>query len=105
MLRIHLADGAGAHSTLRPDHQLSVLDRDAGAPQQSNHRSGGHGRRIPAVAVGELNPEGMILVHGEYWNARASRRVAASEPVRITGMEGLTLQRGAGPRRAVRIPL
>lgn len=45
-----------------------------------------------AVAVGELNPEGMILVHGEYWNARASRRVGASEPVRITGMDGLTLK-------------
>ncbi len=44
------------------------------------------------VAVGELNPAGTILVRGEYWNAQASGRVAASEPVRITGIDGLTLR-------------
>jgi len=43
------------------------------------------------VAVGELNPLGTVLVRGEYWNARAPQRVSASEPVRITGIDGLTL--------------
>jgi len=43
------------------------------------------------VAVGELNPLGTVLVRGEYWNARAPQRVPASEPVRITGIDGLTL--------------
>ena len=45
-----------------------------------------------AMTVGDLNPSGTILVRGEYWNAHASRRVAANEPVRITGIDGLTLR-------------
>ncbi len=45
-----------------------------------------------AVAVGELNPSGLVFVRGEYWSANASQRVAASEPVRITGIDGLTLR-------------
>ncbi len=45
-----------------------------------------------AVAVDELNPSGMVLVRGEYWKALASGRVAASETVRITGIDGLTLR-------------
>jgi len=47
---------------------------------------------LSAIAVSELNPSGTILVRGEYWNAQASARVPASEPVRITGIEGLTLR-------------
>lgn len=47
---------------------------------------------LSGVAVGELNPAGTVLVRGEYWHARASRHVSASEPVRITGVEGLTLR-------------
>jgi membrane-bound serine protease (ClpP class) len=47
---------------------------------------------LPAVTVGELNPSGTVLVRGEYWNAQASARVPASEPVRITGIDGLTLR-------------
>lgn len=51
---------------------------------------------LRAVAVGELNPSlnpsGTVLVHGEYWRARASGHVAASDPVRITGIDGLTLK-------------
>jgi membrane-bound serine protease (ClpP class) len=47
---------------------------------------------LPAVAVNELNPSGTVLVRGEYWNAQASARVPASEPVRITGIDGLTLR-------------
>ncbi len=44
------------------------------------------------VAVGQLDPSGTVLVRGEYWNAQASARVPASEPVRITGIDGLTLR-------------
>jgi membrane-bound serine protease (ClpP class) len=47
---------------------------------------------LPAIAVSELNLSGTVLVRGEYWNAQASARVPASEPVRITGIEGLTLR-------------
>jgi membrane-bound serine protease (ClpP class) len=44
------------------------------------------------IAVGELSPSGTVLVRGEYWSALASARVAASAPVRITGIDGLTLR-------------
>jgi membrane-bound ClpP family serine protease len=47
---------------------------------------------LPAIAISELNPSGTILVRGEYWNAQASTRVPASEPVRITGIDGMTLR-------------
>lgn len=47
---------------------------------------------LPAVAVGELNPSGTVLVRGEYWRAQASARIPAGEPVRITGIDGLTLR-------------
>jgi membrane-bound serine protease (ClpP class) len=44
------------------------------------------------VAVGALDPAGTILVSGEYWSARATGHVSAREPVRITGIDGLTLR-------------
>ena len=47
---------------------------------------------MEATAVGELNPSGQVLVRGEYWNARAKRPIAPHEHVRVTGIEGLTLQ-------------
>jgi membrane-bound serine protease (ClpP class) len=47
---------------------------------------------MEATAMGELNPSGTVLVRGEYWNARASRPVAAHEHVRVTGIDGLTLK-------------
>lgn len=56
------------------------------------------------VAVGELNPAGTVLVRGEYWNAQASGRVPASEPVRITGIDGLTLRVEPSPARVELTP-
>jgi membrane-bound serine protease (ClpP class) len=47
---------------------------------------------LPAVAVSELNLSGTVLVRGEYWKAQASARIPASEPVRITGIDGLRLR-------------
>jgi membrane-bound serine protease (ClpP class) len=47
---------------------------------------------LPATAVSELNPTGTVSVRGEYWKAFASTPVHVSEPVRITGIEGLTLR-------------
>ncbi len=54
---------------------------------------------LPAIAVNELNPAGTILVRGEYWSALASARVPASEPVRITGIDGLTLRVEPQPKK------
>jgi membrane-bound serine protease (ClpP class) len=44
------------------------------------------------VAVGELNPRGTVMVRGEYWNAVAPSHVAADAPIRVTRIDGLTLQ-------------
>ena len=43
------------------------------------------------ITIGELNPAGSVLVHGEYWKARASAPVAAGQQVRVTGIDGLAL--------------
>lgn len=51
------------------------------------------------VAVGELNPSGTIVVRGEYWNARASGSVPASGPVRVIGIDGLTLRVEPSPAK------
>ena len=42
-------------------------------------------------AVTALQPEGKVFVHGEYWDAVASRPVAAGAHVRVTAMTGLKL--------------
>jgi membrane-bound serine protease (ClpP class) len=44
------------------------------------------------VAIGALNLAGTVLVRGEYWSALASAPVGPAEPVRITGVDGLTLR-------------
>ena len=47
---------------------------------------------LSATAVSELNPTGTVSFRGEFWRASATTPVHASEPVRITGIEGLTLR-------------
>jgi len=55
---------------------------------------------MDATAVGELNPAGQVLVRGEYWNALATRPIAAHEHVRVTGIDGLTLRVEAEKKEA-----
>ena len=43
------------------------------------------------TALTDLNPEGRVFVHGEYWNARAARPVAKGAAVRVTGVRDLML--------------
>jgi membrane-bound serine protease (ClpP class) len=43
------------------------------------------------VARTDLQPLGKILVHGEIWDARANGKILAGNPVRVSGVEGLTL--------------
>jgi membrane-bound serine protease (ClpP class) len=43
------------------------------------------------VARTDLLPAGKIVVHGEIWDARANDKVLAGNPVRVCGVEGLTL--------------
>jgi membrane-bound serine protease (ClpP class) len=42
--------------------------------------------------VDDIDPVGRVRLDGEYWNARASVSVREGETVRITGIDGLTLQ-------------
>jgi len=51
------------------------------------------------ITVGELNPSGTVMFHGEYWNAQASARVLAAEKVTIVGIDGLTLRVEASAER------
>ena len=53
----------------------------------------------PAGLVGEIGvartalaAEGKVVIQGELWNAVASAEVAAGEPVRVRGVDGLVLQ-------------
>lgn len=43
------------------------------------------------VAVGPLSPSGKVFVHGEYWDAVSVSPISDGLPVRVTGVERLTL--------------
>ncbi len=90
-MRIHLSTALGI--TIPFALITSFLFSIAWRARQNKVTTGMEGMMgQSAVAVDELNPAGLVLVRGEYWKALASARVAASEPVRITGVEGLTLR-------------
>lgn len=45
-----------------------------------------------ATVIDELAPLGKVRFQGEVWNARASEPVPEGESVRITAVQGLTLE-------------
>jgi membrane-bound serine protease (ClpP class) len=45
-----------------------------------------------AQAVTAFESAGTVRVHGEMWSARSTVPVRAGQRVRVTGIEGLTLQ-------------
>ncbi len=51
------------------------------------------------VAKKRLDPEGLVFVHGEYWNAVASEPIEEGEKVVVEAVEGLQLKvKRAGPQ-------
>ena len=46
------------------------------------------------VVRNTIDPEGMVLVHGEYWRAVSTEKIEAGEKVRVEGIEGLVLKVG-----------
>jgi membrane-bound serine protease (ClpP class) len=40
----------------------------------------------------DIDPEGLIFVHGEYWRAVADERIEADEKAEVEGAEGLILR-------------
>ncbi|MGH2955772.1 MAG: NfeD family protein [Solirubrobacterales bacterium] len=45
-----------------------------------------------AEVVEALEPRGRVRLRGEIWHARASRRAGIGGRVRVTGVDGLTLE-------------
>ena len=65
--------------------------------------SGGREGMLGAIGVARqrLDPQGTVLVRGEYWTATSDETVQAGESVEITGVEGLRLRvRPAVARRS-----
>jgi len=44
------------------------------------------------TAITDLDPQGQVFIHGEYWNARARRAVPRGARVRVAAVDGLTLE-------------
>jgi membrane-bound serine protease (ClpP class) len=47
---------------------------------------------LKGYAETPIEPEGRVFVHGELWRARSKVKIATGEGVRVTGVEGLTLE-------------
>jgi membrane-bound serine protease (ClpP class) len=43
------------------------------------------------VALTDINVDGKVAVHGEYWNARAERFIPKGERVKVVGVEGMVV--------------
>jgi membrane-bound serine protease (ClpP class) len=43
------------------------------------------------IARSDINPEGWVLVHGEYWNAASEKPIPAGSKIRVTKVHGLKL--------------
>jgi len=43
------------------------------------------------TALTDLNLDGRVAIHGEYWNARADRHIPSGEKVRVVRVDSLTL--------------
>lgn len=46
---------------------------------------------LTGIAQTAIAPEGTVFVRGELWRARSQMNVSQGENVRVTGVEGLTL--------------
>jgi membrane-bound serine protease (ClpP class) len=44
------------------------------------------------VAKSDINPEGRVLVHGEYWNAQSEKPIPAGSRVRVRRVDGLKVE-------------
>ena len=39
-----------------------------------------------------IDPEGLVFVHGEYWQAKAEERLEIGEKMEVVGVDGLVLR-------------
>jgi membrane protein implicated in regulation of membrane protease activity len=66
---------------------LVIRSRRTGAATGASGMIGLRGKALTEVA-----PEGRVRVQGELWWARSRMKIAAGESVRVTGLDGLTLE-------------
>jgi membrane-bound serine protease (ClpP class) len=67
--------------------RLAMKARRAKVATGTSGMIGLTGRAETAIA-----PEGIVFVHGELWKARSQMSIALGESVRVTGVDGLTLE-------------
>jgi membrane-bound serine protease (ClpP class) len=61
--------------------------------QSGRVRSGQEGMvGLVGTAVTELDPEGRVFVHSEYWNAKADEAIPAGTAVVVVSVDGMTLR-------------
>ena len=44
------------------------------------------------IAKSDINPEGRVLVHGEYWNASSEKPIPAGSKIRVRKVHGLKVE-------------
>lgn len=71
---------------------LTVATMAARSHRRQSVSGTGHLIGHQARAIDDLDPEGWVRFEGERWKARAAEPVAAGEDVRITAVDGLTLE-------------
>jgi membrane-bound serine protease (ClpP class) len=76
--------------------RLAIRARRAKVTTGTSGMIGLTGRAATAIA-----PEGTIFVRGELWRARSQMKVSRGENVRVTGIDGLTLDVEADTDEAV----
>jgi membrane-bound serine protease (ClpP class) len=76
--------------------RLAIRARRAKVTTGSSGMIGLTGRAETAIA-----PQGTIFVRGELWRARSQMNIAPGESVRVTGMNGLTLEVEAAKDAAI----
>ena len=42
--------------------------------------------------IEEINPEGLVFIHGEYWRARATEKLEPGDKIEVEGVHGLLLK-------------
>ena len=48
----------------------------------------------------DMNPEGRVMVHGEWWNAKANERIPAGTKVKVVAAEKMILKVERAPEDA-----
>ena len=81
---------------------FTLILRLAIRARRSKVTTGGSGMiGLTGRATTAIAPEGKIFVRGELWRARSQMSIAPGESVRVTGMDGLTLEVDAEKEAAV----